>query len=106
LGHGNPRSYYNEQVNEGDSSYADVFVKLSKYDPTDTPRELDQLRHELEKYPNPPTHVREFRNGPPITAPIAVRVIGPDLDRLHDVARKVEKVIEATPGTASGRNPW
>jgi multidrug efflux pump subunit AcrB len=38
LGHGNPRIYYNETGNEGDSSYADVFVKLSKYSPNDTPR--------------------------------------------------------------------
>jgi multidrug efflux pump subunit AcrB len=105
LGHGNPRIYYNEQGNEGDSSYADVFVKLSKYDPTDTPLAFDRLRRELEKYPNARIHVREFRNGPPITAPIAVRVIGPDLDRLHEVARKVERVIEETPGTRDVQNP-
>ena len=80
-------------------------MKLSKYDPTDTPQALDQLRRELEKYPNARMHVREFRNGPPITAPIAVRVIGPDLDRLHDMARKVERVIEETPGTRDVQNP-
>ncbi|HKS58390.1 MAG TPA: efflux RND transporter permease subunit [Steroidobacteraceae bacterium] len=105
LGHGNPRIYYNETGNEGDSSYADVFVKLAKYDPDDTPRALDQLRRELEKYPNARIHVREFRNGPPITAPIAVRVIGADLDRLDDLAGKVEKIIAATPGTRDVDNP-
>jgi multidrug efflux pump subunit AcrB len=105
LGHGNPRIYYNETGNEGDSSYADVFVKLAKYDPDATPRALDQLRRELEKYPNARIHVREFRNGPPITAPIAVRVIGADLDRLDELAGKVEKIIAATPGTRDVDNP-
>ncbi|HJY38025.1 MAG TPA: efflux RND transporter permease subunit, partial [Steroidobacteraceae bacterium] len=105
LGHGNPRIYYNETGNEGDSSYADLFVKLAKYDPDETPRALDQLRHELEKYPNARIHVREFRNGPPITAPIAVRVIGPELDRLYELAAKVEKIIEATPGARDVENP-
>ena len=105
LGHGNPRIYYNETGNEGDSSYADVFVKLSKYSPNDTPRELDELRRELQKYPNARIHVREFRNGPPITAPIAVRVIGPDLDRLDALAAKVEKIIKETPGTRDVENP-
>jgi multidrug efflux pump subunit AcrB len=33
LGHGNPRIYYNETGNEGDSSYADVFVKLVEVQP-------------------------------------------------------------------------
>jgi multidrug efflux pump subunit AcrB len=105
LGHGNPRIYYNETGNEGDTSYGDVFVKLDRYDPTDTPRELDALRRELAKYPNARIHVREFRNGPPITAPIAVRVIGPDLDRLYALAAKVEKIIEETPGTRDVENP-
>jgi multidrug efflux pump subunit AcrB len=105
LGHGNPRIYYNETGNEGDSSYADVFVKLARYDPDETPRRLDQLRRELEQYPNARIHVREFRNGPPITAPIAVRVIGPELDRLDELAGKVEKIIAATPGTRDVDNP-
>jgi multidrug efflux pump subunit AcrB len=105
LGHGNPKIYYNEIGNEGDSSYADVFVKLDGYDPDETPAALDGLRRELEQYPNARIHVKEFQNGPPITAPVAIRVLGSDLEQLYALAAKVEKVIEETPGTRDVENP-
>lgn len=105
LGHGNPKIYYNEIGNEGDSSYADLFVKLDGYDPDETPAALDGLRRELARYPNARMHVKEFQNGPPITAPVAIRVLGPDLEQLYALAAKVEKVIEETPGTRDVENP-
>jgi multidrug efflux pump subunit AcrB len=105
LGHGNPKIYYNEIGNEGDSSYADVFVKLDGYDPDETPAAFDRLRGELEQYANARIHVKEFQNGPPITAPVAIRVLGPDLEQLYALAAKVEKVIEETPGTRDVENP-
>jgi multidrug efflux pump subunit AcrB len=105
LGHGNPKIYYNELGNEGDTSYADVFVKLKEYDTHETPLALDRLRARLERYPNARIHVKEFQNGPPISAPIAVRVIGPDLDRLHELATQVEKIVASTPGTRDIENP-
>lgn len=105
LGHGNPKIYYNEIGNEGESNYGDIFVKLKSYDTTETPRALDHLRQELKEYPNARIYVREFQNGPPITAPIAVRVIGPDLDRLYTLSAQVEKVIKDTPGTRDVENP-
>lgn len=105
LGHGNPKIYYNELGNEGDSSYADVFVSLREYHTTETPRALDRLRAELEQFPNARIHVKEFQNGPPISAPIAVRVVGRDLDRLYELAAKVERIMEETPGTRDVENP-
>jgi multidrug efflux pump subunit AcrB len=105
LGHGNPKIYYNEFGNEGASNYGDVFVKLKDYDTTDTPRKLDELRRELKHYPNAHIYVKEFQNGPPISAPIAIRVIGPELDELDRLASRVEHIIEETPGTRDVENP-
>ena len=105
LGRGNPKIYYNEFGNEGASNYGDIFVKLKGYDTTETPRKLEQLRRELKRYPNAQIYVREFQNGPPITAPIAIRVVGPELDELDRLATRVEQIIKETPGTRDVENP-
>jgi multidrug efflux pump subunit AcrB len=105
LGHGNPKIYYNEFGNEGATNYGDVFVKLKEYDTTDTPKKLETLRRELKQYPNAHIYVKEFQNGPPITAPIAIRVVGPELDELDRLAGKVEQLIKETPGTRDVENP-
>jgi multidrug efflux pump subunit AcrB len=49
--------------------------------------------------------VKEFVNGPPISAPIAISIVGPDLDVLDQLAGRVEKLIENTPGARDVRNP-
>jgi multidrug efflux pump subunit AcrB len=105
IGHGNPKIYYNEIPNEGATSHGDVFVRLTHYDTHDSPRALDRLRQELKKYPNARIYVKEFQNGPPIAAPIAIRVIGTDLDELYRMAARVEKAIRETPGTRDVENP-
>jgi CzcA family heavy metal efflux pump len=105
LGHTNPKIYYNEIGSEGESNYGDVFVKLKEYDTRKTPRLLDELRRELQQYPNARIYVREFQNGPPISAPIAIRVVGNDLDQLYTLAAQVEKIIKDTPGTRDVENP-
>jgi multidrug efflux pump subunit AcrB len=105
VGHGNPRMYYNLFPPESEANYGDVFVKLHSYDTRRTPLLFDKLREELKQYPNAKIHVKEFQNGPPITAPIAIRVVGPELDALHELARQVEKVIRETPGTRDVDNP-
>jgi Cation/multidrug efflux pump len=105
LGHGNPQIYYNHIMRNDATNYAEVFVQLKEYDTRTTPARLDELRKVLDRYPNARIYVKEFENGPPITAPIAVRVIGRDLDVIEELAAKVEKLIEETPGTRDVLNP-
>jgi multidrug efflux pump subunit AcrB len=105
LGHGNPKIYYNETPPEHAMNYGELFVKLAHYDTVETPRLLDKLRAELRTYPNARIFVKEFQNGPPVSAPIAIRVVGPDLDRLHALAAQVEQVVRDTPGTRDVVNP-
>jgi CzcA family heavy metal efflux pump len=105
LGHGNPKIYYNEIPNEGDSSHGDLFVKLKHYDTKKTPLALDRLRAELKQYPNARIYVKEFQNGPPINAPISIRVVGRELDQLDELAGRVEKIVKETPGTRDVENP-
>jgi multidrug efflux pump subunit AcrB len=105
LGHGNPQIYYNVATRVGDMSYGDVFVKLRSYDARATPQMFERLRDRFQEYPNARIYVREFSQGPAISAPIAIRVIGPDLEELHRLAAVVEKAMRATPGTRDVHNP-
>lgn len=105
LGRGNPQIYYNHIQRNESSDYGEIFVTLKSYSTRKTPLLLDQLRERLDGYPGARISVKEFVNGPPVSAPIAVRIVGPDLEVLDELATQVEKLIEGTPGARDVRNP-
>jgi multidrug efflux pump subunit AcrB len=105
VGRDNPRVYYNVLPRRDNPTVGQLFVVLDHYDQRRTPPMLDSLRAELAGYPAAKIELREFENGPPIDAPIALRVHGPDLDTLRGLAARVERVLEATPGSQFVNNP-
>ena len=105
VGHDNPFVYYNVASRTDDPRIGQLFVLLDRYDVHRTPRMLDSLRAQLAGYPGAEIALREFENGPPIDAPVAMRVEGPSLDSLHAIAARVEAVLAATPGTEYVTNP-
>lgn len=105
LGHGNPQIYYNHITREDASNFAELFVQLHRYDTRRTPQELDELRSRLQGYPGARIYVKEFVNGPPISAPVAVRVVGRDLETLEQLGARVETLLEGVPGTRDVQNP-
>jgi multidrug efflux pump subunit AcrB len=105
LGRGNPMVFYNVIPTENAPNYAEVLVQLRDYDTRRTPQRIEALRRELARYPNAHIFVDEFVNGPPISAPIAVRIVGPDLATLESLSKSVEAVIAAVPGTREVENP-
>ncbi len=104
LGHGNPQIYYNHIPTEDAANYAEIYVQLRDYDARTTPLMLDQLRDKLDVYPNARIYVREFTNGIPISAPVSVRVLGPDLGVLEKLSHQVEALVKATPGARDVKN--
>jgi multidrug efflux pump subunit AcrB len=105
LGRGNPQIYYNHIQRNESAGYGEIFVTLESYNTRKTPELLDNLRTRLDQYPGARISVKEFINGPPVSAPIAIRIVGPDLQVLDQLAREVESLIEKTPGTRDVRNP-
>jgi multidrug efflux pump subunit AcrB len=105
VGHDNPRVYYNIFPRRDNPRVGQLFVTLKAYDTRRTPALLDSLRVELARYAGARIELREFENGPPIDAPIAMRIKGPDLDTLRRLAAQVEAVFERTPGTQYVTNP-
>jgi CzcA family heavy metal efflux pump len=105
LGHGNPQIYYNHIQRNDAANYAEVFVQLHEYDTNETPEKLAALRERLSRYPGAHIYVHEFANGPPISAPISIRVVGNDLNVIERLSHTVEEMVKATPGTRDVKNP-
>ena len=104
-GRDNPRIYYNVVPRRENPAVGQLFVVLDGYDQERTPALLERLRAELAAYPAARLELREFENGPPIDAPVAIRIHGQDLDTLRALAGRVERVLEATPGARYVDNP-
>lgn len=105
IGRDNPQVYYNLTPREENASVGQLFVLLDQYDPRATPALLDHFRTALAEYPDARLELTEFENGPPIDAPIALRVAGPDLDTLRVLAGRIESVLKGTEGTQYVYNP-
>ncbi len=105
LGRGNPLIYYNVTPRETRANVAEVFAELDSFDPRASPALLDSLRAEFDRYPGARITVKTFENGPPIAAPIAIRVTGPELEELRGLAASVEALMRSTPGTRDVHNP-
>ena len=105
VGHDNPTVYYNVFPRVDSPRVGQLFVTLDHYDQRRTPHMLDTLRTELARYPGAELAVREFEQGPPIDAPIALRISGGSLDSLALLAARVEAELEQTPGTEYVTNP-
>ena len=98
VGRGNPQIYYNNIPRENDASFGEIFVTMKKWSPRESPGMIDRLREKLSRYPDAVVKVVRFENGPPVDAPVAIRVQGPDLKVLKDLSAQISSIMNATPG--------
>lgn len=106
VGKGNPRIYYNVIPENERTDFAQIFVQL---DPNSSAKEktriTEELRNHFQNFVGAKIEVKNFEQGPPVTAPVEVRLSGENLDSLRAIAAKVEKLIRETPGTIYINNP-
>jgi multidrug efflux pump subunit AcrB len=105
LGHGNPQIFYNVRPELEKANHASVFVGLKEWSTRHTPKVLDTWRAEFEKIPGAQVIVVVFENGPPLEAPIAVRISGKEMGTLKDLAARATALIESVPGARDVVNP-
>jgi multidrug efflux pump subunit AcrB len=106
VGKGNPMIYYNVVPKAEASNFAQFYVQLeSDIRPEEKIKTIDGLRERFLYYPNAKIEVKDFEQGPPIEAPIAIRVFGENLDTLRSLTLQVEKILKDTPGTIYVNNP-
>ncbi|MGK0137454.1 MAG: multidrug efflux pump subunit AcrB [Algoriphagus sp.] len=107
IGKDNPRIYYNLLPKGGASpNFAQLFVQLNEE--TEVPEMtafVNELRNEFGGYPGAQITVKEFEQGPPVAAPLALRIMGEETDKLRELSIKVEEAYLETEGTIYVRNP-
>lgn len=105
IGHGNPRIYYNIISKSERSTHAQIFVQLKNNDLTMITNLIAELRQTFSRYPAAKIEIKELEQGPPVEAPIAIKVLGENLDELGKLSGDVEQIISSTPGTVNVDNP-
>lgn len=106
VGRGNPRIYYNEIQENERSDYSQIFVQLDEHTLPDSKLALiEKLRNKWTPYPGAKIEVKNFEQGPPVVAPVEVRLFGDNLDSLRVLAAKVEDLLLHTEGTIYVNNP-
>jgi multidrug efflux pump subunit AcrB len=106
VGKGNPRVYYNVVQENERSDFAQIFVQLEENTSPDVKLDLiQQLRKRWSPYPGAKVEVKNFEQGPPVVAPVEVRLFGDNLDTLRALAGQVETLLKETPGTFYVFNP-
>ncbi|MET0286008.1 MAG: efflux RND transporter permease subunit [Polyangiales bacterium] len=105
VGKDHPQIFYNVAPKNQKANVADVFAEAHADSP-DARQELYRaLRTEFAAYAGTKIELEEFANGPPLEAPIAMRLLGDDTELLAQAATQVEDVMRATVGTRDVRNP-
>lgn len=104
-GRGNPQIFYNNIPRENDARYGEVFTVLDEFDPRRTNVKLERLRNRLAAYPDAKVTLVQFDNGPPIAAPVAFYLVGPDLGTLKQLSAKLAGIMRQTPGTRDIDDP-
>jgi multidrug efflux pump subunit AcrB len=105
LGHGTPFVYYNYFSQGRIANLGEVFVELRAFDPRHTHRLFEALRARFNEYAAARISLKQFQQGPPVDAPVAIRIVGPEIEGLRRIADRVEQVLKATPGTRDVNNP-
>lgn len=104
-GKGNPRIYYNELQGTEKSDFAQIFVQLENNVKPDEKRDLiENLRNRFIGFAGANIEVKDFEQGPPVEAPVAIRITGDNLDTLRVLAAKAKSMLDGIEGTVYVRN--
>ena len=97
IGESAPAFYYNMITDQdAESSFAEALITTTS--PAATERILPELQRALDKtLPQARVTVRGLVQGPPVSAPVEIRVVGPDLQVLKQIGDQVRAIMFSVP---------
>jgi multidrug efflux pump subunit AcrB len=105
IGKGNPRIYYNVIPENEKPDFAQFFIQLQQnVKPTDKKKLIERLRGKFQSVAGARIEVKDFEQGPPVEAPVAIRISGDNLDTLRTLAARAEQLLKSTPGAIYVKN--
>ena len=105
IGRGNPQVFYNMRSLEQRSNLGGIVVTLDKWDAKAGPAVVERLRKRFADCPDAELVIKIFQNGPPVDAPVVVKITGPEIPILKHIAAQVEAMLRTVPGTRDVTNP-
>jgi multidrug efflux pump subunit AcrB len=106
VGKGNPQIYYNVLQHNEQTNFAQIFVQLKESTSrTEKMNLIEELRKKWTPYTGAKIEVKNFEQGPPVVAPVEVRLYGDNLDTLRSLSLRVENLLKNTDGTIYINNP-
>lgn len=100
VGKGNPRIYYNIIQHREKADYAQIFVQLAPdAKQKDKQAVIVDLQNKFAGFVGAEVEVKDFEQGPPIEAPVYIRVVGDNLDTLRTLASQVETILASSDKT-------
>ncbi|HEX5662968.1 MAG TPA: efflux RND transporter permease subunit [Xanthomonadaceae bacterium] len=106
IGQGAPRFYLAMGPELPDPSFAKIVVR------TDSQDEREALKHRLRQaianglVPEARVRVTQLVFGPYSPFPVAYRVVGPDPEKLREIAAEVQQIMEASPMMRTVNTDW
>lgn len=103
VGASSPPVYYNQLRNQdGDPAYARGTILAE--DEAAARRLVERLQGQLsDAFPEARIVVRAFGQGPPIPAPVSLRLVGPDTDRLRLLGEQVRALLAEQPAVTESK---
>jgi len=97
MGESAPAFYYNMIADQdAESSFAEALVTTAS--PAATERILPEIQRAMDKeVPQARVTVRGLVQGPPISAPVEIRVVGPDIEVLRRIGDDIRAIMVAVP---------
>ncbi|MBS0255057.1 MAG: efflux RND transporter permease subunit [Proteobacteria bacterium] len=105
VGRGSPPLYYNAQSSPENPARGEVAASLKDWNPRRSPAVIDRLRQRLDAIPGAKLRLVIFNQGPPVEAPVAIRILGRDLGTLSRLALAAERELAAMPELRDVENP-
>ncbi|MGS2740976.1 efflux RND transporter permease subunit [Sinomicrobium sp. M5D2P17] len=105
IGKGNPKIYYNLSQQSQKANFGEIFCQVNAYHKDEFNALLEHLRKDFAHYPGADIEVKEFIQGPPVSNPIEVRILGENIDSLQVLSAKVAKAMNETEGTLYVNDP-
>jgi multidrug efflux pump subunit AcrB len=103
IGESAPAFYYNMLADQdGESSFAEALITTASARATETI--LPELQRELDRaLPQARIIVRGLVQGPPVSAPVEIRIIGQNLEVLKEIGDEVRAIMVQVPGVIQAR---
>ena len=105
IGKGNPQVYYNVIQRNEQTNYANIFVQCNVETAAEKVAIIQSLRNKFNTYSKAKVQILDYEQGPPLEAPVAIRIFGENLDTLRQIAYQIEDTIKSVEGTNYLFNP-